>query len=529
MQRELSSSAISAEDGNFSDHHSTQTPSVRRFGMESMSGSFRILVDSSGAPYYSIRTEKFDNPLNLSNIRLEEGNVAGFLDPIFRVDTRKTGPFTRDYTRRDDVLLAFLTLFLLLVIDAIVATILLRTKHGYISNFGFSVKVVLEYFREFKPIRAFKPRYREQKVDHFPRKINARLLVIAVSLLILTVGLEVGVLFSTDPLFKRVANDTVTFRIKQPILPYWDDVRFHMRASFNRPCTAMGLRGVEQGSTRINGCVSTNLSTSAFDFFQEADNAVDFQILSRLHRFGADHQISVDGLSATYTARAYFSLYDGKTRLMMQAQKERQESLHTKAMHQQYFAYLFSAYNRTAKESGEFFLDRLNELEFSTDERREESETILEIEDKGITSAVTEYTTRVKGVFPRGLPALRLGEHFFKGTTAMVVALPNQTDLFLETGMDSAHAVVWEEASRPINLLSLSIMLIAALLLLAALRVGLKPVAIAEIAGMWVKKSVGTDVKASAAVLDGSEDEYFALMRREEYALEDTSAKRRPD
>lgn len=295
----------------------------------------------------------------------------------------------------------------------------------------------------------------------------------------------------------------------------------------------MGLRGVEQGPTRINGCVSSNLSTSTFELFEEVEDSIDFEIVSRLHGFGADHQITAGGLTAAYTARAYFSLYDGKTRMMMHAGKVEQESLQVRGIHRQYFAYLFTAYNLTVNSTTtELLLDRLNVLDFQfndTAEASEEDETILELPGDKIRSAVRKYTTRVSGVLPRGLPALRLGHNFFKGTSAIVVASPNQTDLFLETGIESAHAVVWEEKSRPINLLSLSVTLIATILLLAALRVRLKPVAIAEIAGMWVKREVGANLKRSPMELDDKEEKFFAVRRREEYALGDSSVGRRSD
>lgn len=494
-----------------------------------MSTPFQVLPDKFENPYYSIRAEDFENPPNLTDIRLGERNIASFLDPVFEADHRRTGPFTRDYTQRDDVLLAFLSLFLLLVIDAIVATILLRTKSGDISNFGFSIKVVLEYFRDFKLNRAFKPGRRAQNSGQPDSKLNIRLLGIAISLLIFIVGLEVGILFLTDPLLKRVSNDRLTFRIKQPMLPHWDDVRFHNRASINRPCVAIGLKGVEQGPTRLNGCVSSNISVSDFGFFEEVDDDINFIIVSKLHRFGADHQIFAGGLSATYTARAFFSLYDGETRMMEHAEKAEKESLHVEAVHQQYFAYLFSAYNLTVQKTTELFLDQLNELKFNFDSVSKEDQLILDIGGLEIRSAVTEYTTKVSGVLPRGVPALRLGHNFFKGTTAIVVAAPNETDLFLESGMLSVRTVVWEEKSRPINLLSLCIILIAAMLLLAALRVCLKPVTVADIAGMWVKKRVGADLKRSPLELDENEDEYFKVTRREEYTLEDSSVGRRSD
>lgn len=488
--------------------------------------NFLVLADSFGNPYFTIRIKDYENLPNLTEIRNEQFNIAGFLDPIFTVTTRKTGPFTKDFTTRDDVLLAFLSLFLLLVIDAIVATVLLRTRSGEISNFGFSVKVVLEYFRDFKLVRAFGSYYRRHTPRQSEGKVNIRLLAIAISLLVLIIGLEIGVLFMTDPQLRSVSNYEVTFRVKQPVLPHWDDIRFHTRASFNRPCTAMALKGVEQGPTRINGCVSSNLSISNFELFAEISESADFEVVSRLHEFGADHQISINGLSVTYAARAYFSLYDGLSRMMRHEKKEGREELYTEAVHLQYFAYLFSAYNLNVQGDTEFLLNELNGLDFNFSKKELFNVTILEIKGNKIVRNMTEYRTKVRGRLPKGVAALRLGQHYFRGTSSIVVGAADQMDLFLEEGVGMENSAVWEEVSRPINLLSLIVTLGAALVLLIVLRVRLKPVAVADIAGIWVKSQVGADLGRSPVELNATEIGYFKVQRggEEEYVHDYESA-----
>lgn len=63
--------------------------------------------------------------------------------------------FERPQHTRDDVLLAFGSLFLLLVIEGIVTSFLFRTENSIVSNFGFSVRQVAELIREFILRRLF--------------------------------------------------------------------------------------------------------------------------------------------------------------------------------------------------------------------------------------------------------------------------------------------------------------------------------------------------------------------------------------
>lgn len=94
---------------------------------------FRTLTDVHGDVYFSIDKHVF----NLSH---EMGVfVPGILREQFfsgglSVPKHNSGLFSKNLTERDDLLLAFLSLTLLLVIDGIVATILLRTRDGAVKH-----------------------------------------------------------------------------------------------------------------------------------------------------------------------------------------------------------------------------------------------------------------------------------------------------------------------------------------------------------------------------------------------------------
>eukprot|EP00177_Eucheuma_denticulatum_P003641 GFKZ01006601.1.p1 GENE.GFKZ01006601.1~~GFKZ01006601.1.p1 ORF type:complete len:512 (+),score=62.62 GFKZ01006601.1:132-1538(+) len=431
------------------------------------------------------------------------------------ITPRRTTAFTRDLTTRDDVILAFLSLLLLLLIDATVAAILLRTHASHVSNFGFSVKLVIEHLRDLKFPRLVRP------APPRAARLNHKLLAIAISLLLLILGLEIGILFLTEPQPRPVSNSLRTFRLAQPVLPTWDDVRFHNRASLNRPCSATALDPVDQGPTRLNGCVTTDIPVHDLSVLSPTSSPTTLTLTSDLHEFGSDHRVDLANNTANYTARGFFTLSDGQSRMMSQEVSFAPdvEALLVEAMHRQYVAYLYSLYEREVPEDGDMNITRLNGLRITFRPATSDEQPDVLIFQRGaerLQRTARRYVTVVEGVVPVGVAALRLAHHFFRGTTAVAVAGGNVTDLMMEQGVRDVPAVVWEEHARPMNWLSMFITVGAALVVLVVLRLRLRPVAMADIAGVWVAQQVGARVGRGPLEMGEAEDRYFEVSRGEQ-------------
>lgn len=109
----------------------------------------------------------------------------------------------------------------------------------------------------------------------------------------MTFGLEVTVLFLTNPTYRSVTNNVVTLRLMQPSSPRWGGVRFHNRVSSNRPCTVTAFEYINQGSTRINNCITTSLFRTFSGPFDEIGGDIDLRIVSDLHDYGAENNVSI--------------------------------------------------------------------------------------------------------------------------------------------------------------------------------------------------------------------------------------------
>lgn len=450
---------------------------------------FKVVIDKWGGEYFSV---DLDNA-PARNISWAIANNAGtMLNPSINITTRVTGPFSSDLTKRDDVLLAFMSLLLLLVIEGLVTTVLLRTKDGNVSNFGFSVKQIVALFQELNFRGIFKGRKTDTR-EH--RKINYKLLIFAVMIISSTFLLEVAVLFLTSPVLRDVTNKTATFRMLEPVMPDWHDVRYHNGRSVDRPCEAFVVQNVEQGQTRVNGCTSSSISGEEVQLFvQEEKSEVDAEITTLLHEYGAEHTVILDGRRAKYSTRAYFSLSDGETRVMKTgpnvAENEKEQ---VDLLHKQYFAYLLSVYKVLTKDES-VSVDTLNAMKFAPMETGSGGEVnVLPLPGTRKRISTRRYKTQVTGFMPTGIPSLRLAQHTFRGAGAIYVAGPDTRDLTIENGVKDVEAVVWQEEVRVVNWLSLALILLLGMGLLWGLRIVMKPVATAEIAGIFVKGSVEAD------------------------------------
>lgn len=418
--------------------------------------------------------------------------------------------FSSELTPRDDVILAILSLLLLLVIKGIFATILLRTENGKTSNFSYATKQLIELVEEFN----FRRMLPARRGSTFRLSSAAVLLIVAaISILGLTFGLEVAVLFMTDPKLVPVYNDQATFRILGPNTPRWGGVKFHMRTSMNRPCIPVNLRRVDQGQTRINSCVDSGSLENKFLLFQKTEEEVEMTVESVLHDYGQDHDVTIGNMSAKFSARVYFTLHDGLQRMMKQTigTNESQTAMQMMINHNMYLAFMFTAYAKATKDK-DMSLERLNN-DIAKKFCYEEGPVVkvTEINGTEIMSNSTKYTSTFSGIIPQGSAALRFGQTIFKGSTLIGVAPGDTEDLIENMGMAKVRSVAWEENARTINWLTLIIMVVVAMITLIVLRCILKPVSTVEIADKYVKHAVGADHGRSPVELEAGEKKYIYI------------------
>lgn len=477
------------------------------------SAMFRTLADVHGNLYFSIDKQAF----NLSheiNVSVPTGlRQTKFFSGALSVPKHNGGWFSADLTERDDLLLAFLSLLLLLVVDGLVGTILLRTRDGNVNTFGFSVKHVIDLLRDFEVRdRRAEQRPRTDRQKKFDRKIAS----VAVLVLLLTLGFEVLILFLTSPEYKMVTNKSVSFRIRQPFIPAWASVFYHARTSINQPCTSVALSGVNQGRTVISPCVKSSADGAPLELFEEVNEvvngAIDVELISDYHRYGSEHYITFDNATTSFSTRAYFTLNDGKMRIMkaMQRQGPKGEKELAELAHKQFIAFVFTAYSKVVPD-GEMNLERLNSLKFRFSAIGGPRTEILRTNGKRYHSKSRRYITKLRGILPRGSPVLLFGQQFFRGAAAVDISEPDQDDLFIATGKHSAHAVVWLESVRAVNWLSLTIILVISTLTLLILRSWARSVSTSEIAGLLVKQEVHANVFRSPVELDRREKSFFRV------------------
>lgn len=90
---------------------------------------FKLVLDRFDKPYFSWDLEG-TRSVNVSELHVHEvRDVASFFKPHLKVTNHASSSFSRDLTAdRDDTILAFLSLILLVIIEGFVTTLLLRTR-----------------------------------------------------------------------------------------------------------------------------------------------------------------------------------------------------------------------------------------------------------------------------------------------------------------------------------------------------------------------------------------------------------------
>eukprot|EP00177_Eucheuma_denticulatum_P003960 GFKZ01007159.1.p1 GENE.GFKZ01007159.1~~GFKZ01007159.1.p1 ORF type:complete len:566 (-),score=64.00 GFKZ01007159.1:576-2081(-) len=484
---------------------------------------FKQKLDELNLPYFRWESRaQGPTAVDLPVVEAPGSGSTSFLNQELQVNpVRSDNLFRRDLTANDDIILAILSLILLLLIQDIVTTILLRTHHGQISTFSFSVAHVMSLARDFH----FRPLFRGPARRAAPKRhINLKLLIFALFVIFLTFGLEVAVLFLTNQELTPIRNNTLSFELRHPFSPRWQSVRYHNTASLNRPCIAISLVNVDQSKTRVSACVTSNLSTLAFGPFRNNSLSVQMIMQTDIHEYGAEHTIRVDGQQVQYSARAFFNLDDGRPRIMQQRTRQRLVRERVAMLHRQLVAIMFSAYQRETGDR-DMNLTRLRQLDntirFQEDDDPPETRRLVITEitrDDGTLAEVAvnprRFFTRVDGVIPVGEAAFQIAQQVFKSATAVSIQRQtggNDTDLFVGEGLVRRRSVVWKESGRVLNVVSLVIIVAGTALVLCIMRMVLRPVATAEMAGLMVKKGVGAAWDRPPLLLADDEHDRFEV------------------
>lgn len=424
-----------------------------------------------------------------------------------------TGVFSTDLTDRDDVILAISSLFLILAIEGILTTILVRTRNGSASNVGFSVKQFVELARELKwrhLIRGKRRRYQHRK-----SKVRPRLLIIATLILLSTFGLEVLILILSSPTFVDVHNSDKAFQLMDAVNPDWEQVRNNKNAAIFRPCTAITMDNVEQEENILNPCLTVNGSSTVLSRFSLTAENVTLNFTTDLHEYGADHTITIGNRTQTYLSRCYFRLGDEKNRILSLRRYFFTAEKRIGFVHKQYVAYLFNAYNRDNTGSDTSMnLERLSTLKFKFASVPGPLVKIIQINKRKRFREVTStrHTTIVEGVIPQGVAALQFGQAVLKAASALTISGPALNDLQMGSGNTAGdRALMWREDARKLNWLSLNIMLVAAVAVFLGLRRVFKPVATVELAEVYVMEAVGAKDGRGPAYMGNDEKEYFRM------------------
>lgn len=475
---------------------------------------FQVKGDTAGEKFFAFITNE-TNYRNISEMGYFDVNT--FLRPIVPIRGRFSGNFTSDLTSADDVALSFLSLLLLLLIEGFVATVLLRSRNGRISNFGFAVKHTIDLLRDFNVRRVFS--HSNDPYERPRRRINRKLLFTALSVLVLTVAADTLVLFLTSLRLKEVTNEHATIRIMQPVLPKWDKVYHHFRGSWNRPCRHGGLDLVNEKDTAIIVCIETDKDVETPQLFESVLTNVKAVITSWFHCYGADHEFTINNDSTKFRTRAYFRLADGRQRLMPSMTGLTKETEIADAVHKLVVAYICSAYLRETRNEN-MSLKTINEL--SIDFRPLEKEIVNVLPGNSLREEARVYETVVIGVLPTGLAAFHVARNVFGGAAALKVVEGDTRDFFLDTlQLEERRAVIWAETIRLVNWLSITIALLISGLILIMLRLLLKPASTAEIAGYFVKSEVGALLHRSPVEMAEQELEFFHMESEEPRMVEE--------
>lgn len=338
--------------------------------------------------------------------------------------------------------------------------------------------------------------------------------MVACTILSITFGLEILILFLSTPQLRDVYNTDTAFQLKEVEIPDWNQIKENIDAAINRPCTAVTLSmpGIDQGRTQISACVSMNLPTSMFtsslDSFQVVDDEVDVKIVTHMHEFGSAHNITIGNVTANFIVRAYFTLDDTRIRIMTKRRFMFNFERRIEMLHKQYIAYLFSEYSKRTKDT-RMNIERLHNLNFTFTTGYGPIVNIVQIPKRQRFRQVAsvEHNTSVKGIIPTGMASFLFAQAVFKGAFGIGLSGPDRYDLILGTGQTPPQpAVMWRETGRTLNWVSLTIWLVLSSAVLFLLRFLLQPAGTAEMAFHYVSGAAGNPLYFSE-----QDAKYFSL------------------
>lgn len=392
---------------------------------------FNATTDASGIEYFFVNISAI-KPVAFrpQDVYKDGKNSCSMLSETLPLGSRATGRFSGDLTSRDDLILAVLSLFLVLLIESMLTTILFRSRDGKLSTASFSIRQFCHLVREFKFHHILQGQL-FKKGKSRPH-INIRLVALSFSVLAFSLGLQIGVLVFSTPHLVDVTNDAVSFSFGQHFIPDRKEVSEKGRVATRRTCTSIRLTAsnprlkIEQGQTSLQACLISNHSAlEQWDTgFETTDDLVDITLTSEVHAYGTEHLISIGDVTVLYLTRVYYSGDDRKVRLLgSRGRHATREGIRVDYVHKEIVAYLFSYYARETNDTS-MNLKRLQSLEFQFDVEKGQEINVLQVNgaERFFRVASSKYTTKVRGVIPQGVAAFRLIDSFLKGSSKVTTS-----------------------------------------------------------------------------------------------------------
>lgn len=213
------------------------------------------------------------------------------MDEEIPLSKKQSNVFSTDLTPRDDLLLSILSILRILIAESFVASVLLHTINGKVSNFGFSIKHFIQAAREFNSLYLVKGKTSDAAL-YGPSNINFKLLLLTTVILTATFSFEAVLLFLSSLRFHLVSTKIASLSIVLAVYPEWTSVR---RASdisffFRRPCRYLKFAGggIDMGETRVVPCVTSNADEATAENFIETDEEFPVTIISDVHGYGKE-------------------------------------------------------------------------------------------------------------------------------------------------------------------------------------------------------------------------------------------------
>lgn len=119
---------------------------------------------------------------------------------------------------------------------------------------------------------------------------------------------------------------------------------------------SVALSGVNQGQTGVSTCLKSSAVGGPLELFEGVsefvDGQIDIEVISDYHRYGSEHYLTLDNETTSFSTRAYFTLNDGKMRIMkaMTRQGPKSEKELVELAHRQFIVFVFSAYNKVVQD-----------------------------------------------------------------------------------------------------------------------------------------------------------------------------------